>query len=795
MDIKEVVQDKDFLALPDSEKRKVLASLDQDFAGLSQNEQVKALSSIVKIKPTASRQDDTPEWAGRYPTMYGLVGAGKEVARFGGEMAALTGGAIAGAPLGIPGSIAGAGLAYGGVKQLERYLEGEDSGGTVNAIKTAGMDVVEGAAMEGAGQVIAKGFEKLGTTVLDPLAKKRTEKAVKTRKLYDDLELQPLPSEVIDNAPRTLAMIESVLGYMPVSGDVMLTKAAEKLAKFNDVRNRLLTEGRPQGEIEKIGNQIKNEAKAIAEKYKDIHGRKVQDVVDELISSLGTEGRYATGAKMQDALANTKESMRNGVNARYKAVGDALGPAKNEQIQISNETMAEADRLFMDEMAKAPEYRNKAVLLKVKPFTSQNMLNGLDKESVKFLESNPELKQAYLEQWGTQNGYTWDAMKSMRKDLMDESARTLQSTVGMDTPETRVNAILAKSIEGDMEKFAQSKGDDIWSLYSQARQSSAEYHEIFDKDVLGIMNLSKEDVLKKVVNNGEITLIRKLKAALGEEGIQPLRSLYVRQIFESAMDKSGAINTSKIFTKLKNTTPETVQELLRPEDIRRVQDISKTLDKINLKYVGRNKMETLDFLETITGTSNEAIVNFLFKPNNTRNIKLAKRLLPEQSIAELQQEALARVLKTTPEGNYLPLQAAKQFRQYYQPLKKLLDEETFQKVSSLVMVARNSQRVEQLALNASQTGQVYVGYQTARELTKIPSGENAAEKVVKFALTPLKILGLPWVLSKVYTSKAALKYLTQGVKMDPRNPKAVEMFTKAIMVATGGELDIEKPNQ
>jgi len=43
--------------------------------------------------------DNTPEWAGRHPNLYGALGAAKEIARFGGETAGLIGGGILGAPL------------------------------------------------------------------------------------------------------------------------------------------------------------------------------------------------------------------------------------------------------------------------------------------------------------------------------------------------------------------------------------------------------------------------------------------------------------------------------------------------------------------------------------------------------------------------------------------------------------------------------------------------------------------------------------------------------------------------
>lgn len=81
--------------------------------------------SAGNISTPKTKSDNTPEWAGRHPNLYGALGAAKEITRFGGETAGLIGGGILGAPLGPAGAVAGAALGYGGVKALGRALEGE----------------------------------------------------------------------------------------------------------------------------------------------------------------------------------------------------------------------------------------------------------------------------------------------------------------------------------------------------------------------------------------------------------------------------------------------------------------------------------------------------------------------------------------------------------------------------------------------------------------------------------------------------------------------------------------------
>lgn len=98
--------------------------------------------------------DDTPEWAGRHPNLYGMVGAGKALARTGIESAATTLGAAGGALIPLPGtSIAGAGVGYAAGKRAADVIFGEPVDTTLAGI---GKDVAVGSVMQGAGGLIGR---------------------------------------------------------------------------------------------------------------------------------------------------------------------------------------------------------------------------------------------------------------------------------------------------------------------------------------------------------------------------------------------------------------------------------------------------------------------------------------------------------------------------------------------------------------------------------------------------------------------------------------------------------------
>jgi len=130
------------------------------------------LAQVAKKQETPSdgmvqieKDQPVPEWGRKNPNLYGMYGALKGVWEQAGKPTVETGmmaaGAIAGAPAGPVGMVAGAGLGYGVGKQLTG-LVGEKISGTKapkelpQRLVEAGKDIKAGAEMEMGGQIIGK---------------------------------------------------------------------------------------------------------------------------------------------------------------------------------------------------------------------------------------------------------------------------------------------------------------------------------------------------------------------------------------------------------------------------------------------------------------------------------------------------------------------------------------------------------------------------------------------------------------------------------------------------------------
>lgn len=167
----------------------------------------------------------------------------------------------------------------------------------------------------------------------------------------------------------------------------------------------------------------------------------------------------------------------------------------------------------------------------------------------------------------------------------------------------------------------------------------------------------------------------------------------------------------------------------------------------------------------------------IFKEKNSLNIRLAKKLFSEQRLTELSEQALQKVLKVSPDGNMLPVQSAKMVQRFNTPLKELLPRDLYNDLGDFMKIVRNSDKIEKLALNASQTGQVFVGYNIAQQMTKS----------IKSAKSVIKTLGMPWILSKMYVSSTAREYLKKAILHSPNEPASIANFIRAFEIAMVNE--------
>lgn len=636
-------------------------------------------------------------------------------------------------------------------------------------IKQTFNDIKYGAELEMGGQIGGTVASKVISKLISPLSKEVTTATGQTTReipkdiqeiigLYKEAGIQPSPAELVHGG-KTLAIMESVLGYSPFSGDVILKKNMTKLNQLMVRRAELINKSAPDKIIESVGNDIRREARGIISKYATKQADKVDTLVNKFMGQYGSLSKYQSGLKFGEILEADRTSRMEQIRSLYDQVKSSLPEQGRDVIRLSNDITSTAKQLMEAEKSKALSQQDRSVIRLLRDFIPEEVIvPGFTPEQ---LAKIPALKEATT----PFKQMTWEGLDQTRSTLL-EKTRNIIKTQGENTKEARIYTILSDKIENEMNKFAIEKGTNTGALMAEARNATRTMHELYDKDMLRIMNKPPEDILKRIVNNGEVTLIHQIRNSTGEAGLEPLRQGFFKQAIETS-SKEGVLNPIKLQKVIKTLGDDTLNSLATPEQAKMLKNIVDKGITINSKMTG---MKTIQFLETLNGTSNEKIVNTIFKTGNVGNIRLAKRLLSPDRIKEITSEVLAnKILKVHGTGNYMPISSMNEFIKHRPELQALLEPNQFAAVNDFMKLGQRMSNVETLAKNSSQTGQVFVGH-------------DALKKVLTAPLSAFKMTFVPYLLAKGYTSPLALKYITSAAKLPPNSPEAINLFIKGFGV-------------
>lgn len=740
---------------------------------MSQEEVTAALKKISAPQPEAQAVEPVADnWL-----KDAAVKGGKFVSSLAAETTGMIGGARVGAAMGAPagpmgaiaGGVLGAGLGYGAAKGAERLAGGEPVD-----YKTP----IEGMGYEMGGQVVGYGIGKAWGAVANRLLPKRDPEMVR---VYKKFGIEPRPSEVSPSS-KTATIMESALGYHPISGDIAVENSMQRMEQYNHIYKQLVDRGASTKDLYEVGHKIRQEAGDFIRKYVAAGDEEVAKLTTKFMDQMGIPQpsmvslKYGGGNLIKQNLQATKEAMKQSTEDAYAVVDDLLGGAKKETIPLNNDVMTTAQRLLQYEQSKAPALQNRKVIKTLKGFVApeeESIMVGGNMVTRSDLAAMPDnvSKTQYLKMFEAQApGYTWDGMKGNVSALKERVREIYTSTKGKATDESRMYQAMIDSLEGNMEAFAKNKGDDIWQAYTKAKNASRQYHELFDKDVLGIMELSGEQLVKKLTAS-PVDFIKQIRQVGGEETVGIVKSLYLQDTYVKSLTKEGRLDPTKFMSNLRKLGQDKLNEIIPQEQQRLLDAYTKKLDLLGKRFFGSDRAKEMEFLEVITNTSNHEVANYLVKSKNRNVITYAKNLFSPERLLEVQEQALLQTLATSPQGNFMPAKAARNFYANEKNLKAILPEELFTDVKDFVKMTSNDKRVEALATNASHTGQVLIGH-----------------SMFTHPITAIKTMGLSWALAKIYFNDAARGLFVNALKYPANHPQAISDFTKAWSLAIGNVL-------
>lgn len=728
--------------------------------------------------------ENIPRWAQKYPRLAGGAYAANQIAAPIMEATGLAAGTIAGIPTG-PGMIPAAGLGYGMAKEIESNIEPlfdtrKKLAPPEKGMERAKRNVAIGMGIEAGGQALGAGVNMLSGKMTGELAPELEA----IRGIFRKFDIKPLPSEVAPS--KTKSIIEGTLSYTPMSGDVFYQRGMQRIEQNDRIMQYLINKKAPQNTIEYVGNLIKRDAKTILERYSDKKTGEINSLVERLTSKYGVTGKVGAGETFGNIMEGNRMARRAEIDTLEDSLQSALPQAGKDKITISPETISSIRALRGEELSKSPPLRNQTVL---------NILNSylpkakgkLPKDVAAAIEKNPSILsrdpklKAMVDEYAAEQPVikTWEGLRNDRSELLDMS-RKIYTKEHRATKESRVWDTLSDRLNKEMETYAESTGGNVWESYNAAREATRKMHELYDKDLLKVMSKKPEDIVDNIVKSGDkgFTLIKQIKEATGEEGIIPLRSAFFKKQLDGAT-VNGVLQPAKLQANMRKVGDELKNEFLLPEQRGMIDKIINRGIQINTK-VGKN---TIDFLETISGGSNERIITSLVKPENIYNIRIAKRLLPPERIEQLTSSVLEnQVFKISGTGRMQPVSSAKQFDTYKTVLKELIPPERFKDLSDFIKMGRHSVTMEKLATNVSQTGQVFIGHSIINQYMKA-LGQIATGHIPTGTMTALKEtsqLLASKILAKIYLSDIAARYFTRSMRLPPNSAEAISNFAKAL---------------
>lgn len=756
---------------------------DEDMEEIFKEAGLREGAEPLPVFPQEKIGKDLPRWA--------------EPVKMGMETVGLVGGGAAGMLAGGPTPAApalgalGAGAGYAGGSRAYRELMkilgyGEHPALGEESVGRTGTEIATGTGIEVVGQVAGKAIPWGLQKILAPNAEFiSSPEGKELLSIYKRFGIEPTPADLAPTS-KTTSIMEGVLSYRLFSGDVMLNKSLAKMKALNNIRSRIAEEGGHGRTTEQIGKEIRKEASELISKYKGAKQQQVTGLVDDFMNRIGaSEGRYESGAKFSDLMWTEREALANNAKELFSQVSESLPKKGKDIVPLSQEMIDSARNLMKQEMSKPDPLRNNQLIEILKSFGAKErkLPEGVSEMMV---QKDPTLRALVEEK--TIPKFSWEGLQNTRSELLERIRGIHQTTKGMPTNESRVYGELQENILNDMGTYAEKIGGDTWTIYSQAREASKKMHDIFDKDILRIMNKNSGEVIQSIIRGGK-PVLDQIKSAVGDTGIQPLRQGFFKELLESATAK-GTLDPKVLSRRLQSMGQETVDAFINSDQKLLLDEIIKKGEFINARIANKAvRFKVWDFLETIADTNNDRVANAIIQPQNMAFIKIAKRVLSPERMQELQSATIGnKVFSVSGTGNFLPISSAKNFQKYSNTLRELMDPAAFKELSDFVSLGQHMNRIEALAKNVSQTGQVLLGSQT---------GSQLLSSLAK-PLSLVKLTLLPWMFGKIYASPQAAKYFTSAAKLPSWSPYAMKSFTQALSVAGINAFEdvekVEKPS-
>jgi len=754
-------------------------------------EQINAV--ISGSKPETTDDGAGPEWSAKHPTLYGMLGAAKEIARFGGETAGLVGGGMLGALSPIPGgAVIGAGLGYGGVKALERALEGEKA--TIPQAAMQSMkDVGAGAAMEMGGQIAGKTIGGVLEKISKPSTSTMPREVIAERMAKaKELGLELSPAELTGS--KGLALTEAMFDKSPFStGVVNAWRELKQLKPLVSIREKFLSEGKGLQQTEVLGQQIKEQVNKFLSQYKSLNESQLNVLRDNVLKKMGSQDTYeAIGKTAQESIAARSQDYYKKAGDLYSAVGESIPEGT---VVTTGKMKDTAARILEDEMKKPVSLQNAQVKKILEDISGSK--NALEGEISAYPE---EVQQQIRGKLGGEgdNAFDWKTIQSIRSEL---NSRIAQTDAAMQTaqpgakfqssPEAGVYKRLRKALDEDIQAFADKTGGDVKQSFDLANAFYKEGKLTYNAPAIRKMLSSNPEKIVDMVfrpNGGtEVDLVSK---AIGKDAFEKtLKPALTKRI----LDTGEVFSPKSLQANLQKYGDEILAKVYNPEELKAIRGLA-TDGTIQME----EKLAGQPFLRTISEQRPEVVVDSILgsyerQPESKlilRNALLIRASVDKATFESLQKEMSDRIFRLNQLTDRVqPEKLSKTIQTYDRVLKTFYTPEQVSWLNNIADTAKAMAAAESAAKNPSGTAQNVIAW--SQGVAVLGSGASAVQDLLsgnpasagwKAAVIPAIILS-PRALARIYLSDSGRRYFTLGMKTPLGTKQGAAIATKLAEIA------------
>lgn len=738
-------------------------------------------SGIVQTTPPPTMDviaDKTPEWAGKYPDLYGLLGATKGVARFGAETAALVGGGMAGAPAGPAGSVAGAGLLYGLVRTAERYMEGERPKKVSDIYKQGVKDVGEGVAIDVGGKAVGKVVGGLIGKMGAPSSKYMTPGAVYNLEKAKELGIDLTPSEV--TGKKGLALFESMMDKTPFSADVLKDwRELRQLKPLILARNKMLSKGNvPPEDI--FGQRIKEQVNTFLGRFKVGKEETLNEMREVVLSKLGSRDSYQVlGKTTQEILETRSKELNAAAESAYLKVADIL-PQGGEDVPLTL-TQRKASEILAQYEKLPPSQRDGKVTA---------LLNDYAGAGSEEISGYPvHIQEQIIKELG--GGRDWKTAQIMRSELgnrikqSDIAYKTNQKgTALLSSYEAGIYKRLVKSLSDDMKNYAESVGGEAWENFQLANSLYGEAKTLYNNPfIIKLLKENPDKVIDAAFARNSATEYDLLKQAVGDSNIGLIKRGFTKKILN--VGQEPVFSPKALASRLNRYGDELLSKVYSKEELSTLRSLA---DEGRIKF--EEKIPGAPLLKTLAAEHPSVMVDSILGSYERfpgavpimRRVQTLKSVLDKSEMEGLKLAMGDRLFKINQRTGWIqPEKLSKTIMTYDKVLREFYSEGEIKWLRKIAHSTNNMVSAEMLAANPSGTAQNIVTWGTWQLIIRNPIKGTLQAVAPKF-------------MAKIYLSPTGRKYFTEGLVTPANTKKGVELYTK--LLAIGGLnmiRDVEAP--